>query len=375
MNYDELISSEVSADKVCGDNLEDDASFQNFFFESEGTPERFDGQTTTPAEHPDWRSVKKNALTFLEKTHDLKLISILAQSILNTEGIIKFEECLSGLASLVSNQWNELYPPLDEDDGDPMERISALGHLTDKGFIVDIIKSTPIINSKVLGKISLQVIDRSIDPASNKSDSTLDLMQIKGGFKDSDSDEVLAFYNATNLCITHFNNINQSFIDNASNEYNVNFDATTEVLSHLAATIKKYGNINTDVIETNTQTTEESTSTENSAPISTSQNFTSEPTMSGQAFDSSNLKLTSRQDVERCFDLICSYYDEFEPSSPIPILIKRSQKLVNLDFLEIVKDIFPDALDQVHKLGGITESDDDSSSESTSSSSSSGSSW
>ena len=95
--------------------------------------------------------------------------------------------------------------------------------------------------------------------------------------------------------------------------------------------------------------------------------------MNNQPFDSSNLTLTSRQDVERCFDLICKYYEEYEPSSPIPILIKRSQKLVNLDFLDIVKDIFPDALDQVYKLGGISERDEDE--DIAPKSSSSGSSW
>ncbi len=370
MNYDQLISSEISASEVCGVNLEDDSSFQNFFFESEGTPERFDGQTTTPAEPPDWRSVKKNALSFLEKSHDLKLISILAQSVLNTEGIIKFEECLSGIAQLASNQWKEFYPPLDEDDGDPMERISALGHLTDKAFVLDIFKSTPIINSKVLGNISLHLIDRATDPSTKKKDSDLDIAQVKGGFKDSDSDEVLAFYNATNLCITHFNSINQSFIENASNEYNVNFDAATEILTHLAECIKKYGNIKTEVIETDSESTNDTTSDEQST---SSQNLSSEPSMSGPAFDSNNMRLSSRHDVERCLDLICGYYEEFEPSSPIPILIKRSQKLIHLDFLEIVKDIFPDALEQVHKLGGISE--DESEPSNVSSSSKSGSSW
>jgi type VI secretion system protein ImpA len=373
MNYDELISSEVSTDGVCGVNLEDDSSFQNFFFESEGTPERFDGQTTTPAEPPEWRSGTNSALTYLEKTRDLTLISILAQSVLNTEGIIKFEECLSGIAHLASNQWNDFYPPLDEDDGDPMERISALGHLTDKSFILNTFKTIPIINSKVLGNISLQVIDRAIDPSTKKNDSDLDLIQIKGGFKDSDSDEVLAFYNATDQCINHLNLINQSFIENSSNEYNVNFDAATEILSHLAATIKKYGSINVDLVEASVEPANDtSTIKSEDSPIA-NQNQSSEQQMNGQTFDSSNMKLSSRHDVEQCFDLICNYYEEFEPSSPIPILIKRSQKLVNLDFLEIVKDIFPDALDQVHKLGGITESDEPETAKP--SSSSSGSSW
>ncbi|MGV2873941.1 type VI secretion system protein TssA [Colwellia sp. E150_009] len=373
MNYDELISSEVSVNDVCGVNLEDDSGFQNFFFESEGTPERFDGQTTTPAEPPDWRSVKKNALTFLEKTHDLKLISILSQAVLNTEGIIKFEECLRGLAKLISNHWKELYPPLDEDDGDPMERISALGHLTDKAFIINVLKTTPIINSKVLGNISLQLIDRAADPSTKKTDADLEITQVKGGFKDSNSDELLATYNATTQCVSHLNTIDQAFIENASNEYNVNFDVTIEVLTHLAATIKKYGNISTEVVETSTDISDTTSSAVNNDTPTVNQNISSEPKMNNQAFDSSNMKLSSRQDVERCFDLICAYYEEFEPSSPIPILIKRSQKLVNLDFLEIVKDIFPDALDQVHKLGGISESDAETDKES--SSSSSGSSW
>lgn len=373
MNYEELISSEVSNDEVCGVNLEDDSGFQNFFFESEGTPERFDGQTTTPAEPPDWRSVKKNALIFLEKTHDLKLISILSQSVLNTEGIIKFQECLNGLSQLITNHWKEVYPPLDEDDGDPMERISALGHLTDKAFIVNILKTIPIINSKVLGNISLQLIDRAVDPSIKKAPSDLEISQIKGGFKDSNDEELLALYNATNQCVLHLNAINQSFIEHAGNEYNVNFDATTEVLTHLAATIKKYGNLQTETIKVDTESPQETVSQESNELSVNSQNLPSESKMNNQPFDSSNLTLTSRQDVERCFDLICKYYEEYEPSSPIPILIKRSQKLVNLDFLDIVKDIFPDALDQVYKLGGISERDEDE--DIAPKSSSSGSSW
>lgn len=123
------------------------------------------------------------------------------------------------------------------------------------------------------------------------------------------------------------------------------------------------------------ESTNETSSVENNASSTANQNLSSEPKMNGQVFDSSNKKLSSRQDVERCLDLICSYYEEFEPSSPIPILIKRSQKLVNLSFLDIVKDIFPDALDHVHKLGGISEHDADIDNEPSSKSSSSGSSW
>ncbi|MFB1034956.1 MAG: type VI secretion system ImpA family N-terminal domain-containing protein, partial [Sinobacterium sp.] len=77
MDYDQQIGSTVSNNEVCGINLEDDPGFQNFFFVSQGTPERFDGQSTIPAEAPDWRAVKKQGLEYLEKTRDLNLISVL----------------------------------------------------------------------------------------------------------------------------------------------------------------------------------------------------------------------------------------------------------------------------------------------------------
>jgi type VI secretion system protein ImpA len=154
MDYDQLITKVVNAANECGSNLEDDSSFQNFFFEAEGTPERFDVQSTVPAEHPDWRAIKKQALLFLDKTRDIKLFSVLAQSVLNTEGIIKFEQSLNGIAQLLSNHWVAVYPSLDEDedDGDPLERISALGHLSDNSFIINVLKDASITKSKVLAK-------------------------------------------------------------------------------------------------------------------------------------------------------------------------------------------------------------------------------
>ena len=101
-------------------------------------------------------------------------------------------------------------------------------------------------------------------------------------------------------------------------------------------------------------TTDESTDSE----LSDNQQVEGAASSGGSTnFNSADMKLTSRQDVERCFDLILTYYQEFEPSSPVPILISRANKLVNLDFLDIVKDIFPDALAQVKTLGGISDTD------------------
>ena len=367
MDYDQEIISDIAGDSVCGVNLEDDSGFQNFFFESQGTPERFDGQSTIAAEPPEWRTVKKQAIEYLDKTRDLKLISVLAQSVLNTEGLFKFEQCLSGLSQQVQTHWQEVFPALDEDDGDPLERISALGHLCDKDFVINVIRQLPIANSKVLGNVTLQKIEKAVSPGGTKEEGDLELPQIIGIFKESDTEQNTATYTVVNQCISHLSDINKAFIEQAGNEYSVNFDKTVEVLTSLANSLKKYGDLRLEVVTQADESSDTSESAQQNGDMPSGSSSIS------TSFSDSNMKLSTRSDVERCFGLILSYYQECEPSSPVPILVGRAKKLVNSDFLDIVKDIFPDALDQVQKLGGISDADNEENTDD--SSSSSGSSW
>jgi len=64
-------------------------------------------------------------------------------------------------------------------------------------------------------------------------------------------------------------------------------------------------------------------------------------------------EIRSREDVILALDKICQYYDRYEPSSPLPLLLKRAKRLANKTFLEIVKDLTPDALAQIQALGGV----------------------
>ena len=62
--------------------------------------------------------------------------------------------------------------------------------------------------------------------------------------------------------------------------------------------------------------------------------------------------ITSREDVVRLLDRMCEYYERNEPSSPVPLLLKRCKRLVSANFLDIVRDVAPIAVDQVETLCG-----------------------
>jgi type VI secretion system protein ImpA len=52
---------------------------------------------------------------------------------------------------------------------------------------------------------------------------------------------------------------------------------------------------------------------------------------------------------------VCEYYRRYEPSSPVPLLLERAQKLFPLDFFEIVNNLAPDSLSQIQLIVGKRE--------------------
>ena len=56
-------------------------------------------------------------------------------------------------------------------------------------------------------------------------------------------------------------------------------------------------------------------------------------------------------------DRIMQYYERQEPSSPVPILLARAKRLVNADFMTIMRDLAPSGLDNVNMVGGLQDDD------------------
>lgn len=58
-------------------------------------------------------------------------------------------------------------------------------------------------------------------------------------------------------------------------------------------------------------------------------------------------RIDSREDVMRALDAIGDYYQRREPSSPIPIALRRIRGWIAMDFMAILKDIAPNSVNDV----------------------------
>lgn len=362
VDYRALITTPLSDDSPCGVNLEDDAGFQNFFFAAQGTPERFDGENTLAAEPPDWRQIKKQALEFAEQTKDVKLFCILAQAVLNTEGMQAFSECLQGLAELFDNQWQHFYPSLDEDDGDPLERIAALAHLNET-FITSTLKSLPLASARGIGQVSLNEINQSNDPS---DDAALSESQIKGIFSENNFEQLQLLHTGVTYCLSSLSAINDCLAEQAGHQYTVDFNKVSELLTQILAALDKFA----DLVP---QEAEQAASFEEPDNANKHETGAENQGAKIQRVDGNNLQqgsfaisasISSREEVERCLNMVNDYYAQYEPSSPIPVLIHRALKLVDKDFLEIIQDIYPDALPALKQLGGLSDEHEDGASNS-----------
>ncbi len=63
-------------------------------------------------------------------------------------------------------------------------------------------------------------------------------------------------------------------------------------------------------------------------------------------------RIVTREDAIKALDRVCEYYERNEPSSPLPLLIRRAQRLASKSFLDIIRDLAPDAVSQAEAWGG-----------------------
>ena len=186
----EALLSDVAADMPCGEDLEYDPLFAEMEKLAQETPERQYGDTIIPAEPPDWRGVKKAALSLLERTRDLRVAVYLARALLQSDGFPGFAEGLALVEGLIERYWDGVYPLLDpDDDNDPTLRINTIVALCDSETTLRDLRETPLVSSRALGRFSLrdvQVAMGVLTPVAGDDEELPTQSRLDAAFQDAD---------------------------------------------------------------------------------------------------------------------------------------------------------------------------------------------
>ena len=63
-------------------------------------------------------------------------------------------------------------------------------------------------------------------------------------------------------------------------------------------------------------------------------------------------ELAGRDEVVHSLELACEWIERNEPTNPAPLLIRRAQRLMNKNFLDIIRDLAPAGLPEVENIAG-----------------------
>jgi len=329
--------SETREAPPCGPNLEHDLSFFELEEAARGKPEQRVGDAVKPGEDPKWPKVVELAQGLLLRTKDLRVAVHLTRALTRTEGIPGLASGLGLVHGLLERYWDGVHPLLEADHGnDPTERLNALAPLADPEAVVKDLRDAPLVNSRELGQLQAREVEIALGRlAPARTGSAIEAKplgqihaQIAAAFANDPT-----VPSALREAHERVQGIQALVADRVGSAGGIDLKPLAQPLeSLLEACDAALGQAAGDAAKAG------------------------QTGAAGQETDGRPMVVTgeirTREEAVRLLDLVSGYLEGHEPSNPAPLFIRRAQRLMQKNFVEIVKDLMPDSLSHIERLAG-----------------------
>lgn len=336
--------SEIESNPPCGDDISYDPDFlaiENTFQPSGGG---ILGQEETL--EIDWNNVAKQSVSLLSRSKNLRVTVFFVNALLRLHGFKGLCDGLQLIQGLLEQYWDNLYPQLDPEDAfDPIERINIFMSFSPETAggpsplnLPQTISTTPLCDSRQLGRYSyrdIQVAKGFITPVSESEKEALNLSIIEAAFQDSDKAELTQTSQYILDSIERLGGIMDVFTQRAANRMSPNLEGLQKLLQNTHKCINDFVQVSSG---------QDAASAEVSA---------SSPQPGGSISAAVPGQINTPQDAAKLLERLCEYFEKNEPSSPVPLLLKRAQKLISMSFYEIVEEMCPDAIGEINRISGM----------------------
>lgn len=342
----EKLLAPVSADAPSGENLEYDSAFTAMEQAAHGQPERVMGDQKIDAVPPDWRTVKKQAVEVLGRSKDLRAAVYLTRALLHTDGFSGLRDGLELTAKLTAQFWSSVHPQLDPDDQlDPTMRVNILGSLADREALLDALSRAPLVSSRALGSFGmyhLQVASGELPPPAPPAEPPTSAM-IDAAFLDGDLAQIEETRAALSAAGNHVKELESVLTASVGGSHAISFES----LSRAVAAAEK---VVVERLARRGVGVGAGSAVDGAGGVVAAGGAVAGA--GGAPVQRVAGEITGREDVIRLLDQICGYFERSEPSSPVPILLRRAKGLVSKSFMDILADLAPDGVPQAEIIRG-----------------------
>ncbi|MFY9476175.1 MAG: type VI secretion system protein TssA [Aquabacterium sp.] len=336
----------------CGEDLEYDNDFLELSKAAEGKPET----QFAAAEPPDWRSVRSLSSALLERTRDLRIGLYWGRAQLHLDGFTVLPELLRLMREWLERQWDDVHPRLDPDDGDPYARINALSQFEDgTGALADVRQSL-LIRSRNIGQLSVRDVALALDLLPAREDETpMGTGTITQMLADA-IEETPGLATAATRALDELSRIADLFNDRVGYGRAPLWDDLRDLLRGIERVMPEPavpGSAGDD-IDLDALLSDLGADAPGDAPdggIGT--DVAPAPGPARKARGGVGDSIESRADAIKAIDLICQYLERNEPTNPAQLLLKRARRMIDKNFMDIIRELAPDAIHEVAKIMGV----------------------
>jgi type VI secretion system ImpA family protein len=331
----------LAGEKPAGENLEYDQGY----LELETLAS---GQGAAEGEGPDWKLLAKNCRALWEKTRDLRVAVYLTIAETASGGIKELAAGLHLIDFLVKEMWDTVYPLLDpDDDNDPTERINIFtmlspeaGAMNDPVMFINRLRETKIMPPLPYTIRDLLIANGEIEPLDGKTvDLNLIIGELMGiplpqvteqaGYAKNVKELIESICKEAGGKMSGGNTLSLTALAKESDKlirlFNNYFAAAGEAEEKDSAEEVPAGEVSA---------TETPVSAGRAGPA---------PGSAPASVNIANYKPVTRADALSLLRKVIEYYQNVEPGSPIPLLLNRALRMAQMNFLELLENIAPEA--------------------------------
>ena len=340
--YDlDALLAPLGDDAPAGPDLEYDPDFMALERDAAPKAERAIGDAVKAAEEPDWDRVAAQAEQLLGRSKDLRIAIHLVAAWTRLSGLAGWAAGLKLVQGLLENFWDTVHPQLDaDDDNDPTMRVNSVVPLGDLQAVLRYFRTTPFVQSPRLGRYTLRdlrIANETLKVSAEDGGAPPATMtDIEACCMDCAEEELVAAAEAVNASFDSAKTIDAIFNDRVGTA-----GPELKMLLSDIYELKKF--IEPQLARRMPQDGGDADAAEGDGGGATG----------GVAAVSG--KIASPQDVMRRIDELCEYYARCEPSSPVPLLLRRAQRLVGKDFSDLLKDLAPSGITELQVITGTTD--------------------
>jgi len=321
------------ANNACGDSLEYDDEFREMEKAAVSRPPR-EFEKDGVAVGPDWRSVLGHVQNLFERTRDLRVAIYWARAQVHVEGAMMLPEGMRLVEGLLSRFWDELHPL--PDDGDAYARVNALNDMCSQAGLLGDLRESLVLNDRSIGELRGRDVEIALGVLEARPDeSAMGRSSVEQMLRDAvEATPQLREFPKTALAKVA--ELQQLMRDRVGYASAPELQPLITVLSGLR-----------DVMPgAETSDAGDGADDAGGAEGGASPRRGARGSLTGA--------IESRNDALRAIDMVCEYLERTEPTNPAQLLLRRARKLVNKNFVELVRELAPESLNEVARVMGIS---------------------